>query len=101
MISLRIPADPTKNVPGQSILSNIGLVFRSGIAIAGLGVALLISTANQLINVVFGVWLNQSFGMQLAALGGASIVIGIAEFFDRLDSRRTFMPRVLTSFNRR
>ena len=40
---------------------------------------LLICTANQLVNVVFGVWLNQSFGLQIAALGGASVVIGIAE----------------------
>ena len=40
---------------------------------------LLICTANQLVNVVFGVWLNQSFGLQIAALGGASALIGIAE----------------------
>jgi len=39
----------------------------------------LICTANQLVNVVFGVWLNQSFGLQIAALGGASALIGIAE----------------------
>jgi predicted MFS family arabinose efflux permease len=40
---------------------------------------LLICIANQLVNVVFGVWLNQSFALQIAALGGASAVIGIAE----------------------
>ena len=46
---------------------------------AGLGVMLLICTANQLVNVVFSVWLNQSFGLQIAALGGASALIGVAE----------------------
>ena len=79
VILFLIPADPKARDHDQSPLANIAQVFRSGTAIAGLGVTLLICTANQLINVVFGVWLNQSFGMQIAALGGASIVIGIAE----------------------
>ena len=35
--------------------------------------------ANQLVNVVFGVWLNQSYGLQIVALGSASAVIGFAE----------------------
>ncbi len=74
-----IPADPSSKTSDQTILANFGLVLRSGTAVAGLGVMLLICTANQLVNVVFGVWLNQSFGLQIAALGGASALIGIAE----------------------
>ena len=78
-ILLLIPPDPLPQGNKQSILVNFGLVSRSGTALAGLGVMLLICTANQLVNVVFGVWLNQSFGLQIAALGGASALIGIAE----------------------
>jgi predicted MFS family arabinose efflux permease len=42
-------------------------------------VGLLISTANDLVNVVFGAWLEIEFGLQVVALGLASAVIGIAE----------------------
>ncbi len=74
-----IPPDTKAHTKSQGILKNFQLVIRSGTALAGLGVMLMICTANQLVNVVFGVWLNQSFGMQIAALGGASALIGIAE----------------------
>ena len=78
-ILITIPPDSTSSNNTQSILINFNLVLRSSTALAGLGVMLLICTANQLVNVVFGVWLNQSFGLQIAALGGASALIGVAE----------------------
>jgi predicted MFS family arabinose efflux permease len=74
-----IPPDKVKKTDERRVLGSFGLVFRSTPALAGLGVMVLICTANQLINAVFGVWLNQSFGLQIAALGGASALIGIAE----------------------
>jgi predicted MFS family arabinose efflux permease len=67
---------------------------------------LLICTANQLINVVFGVWLNQSFGLQIAALGGASVVIGVAELIgeggvsaiaDRIGAKKAVAYGLVTS----
>jgi len=36
-------------------------------------------SSNEVINLVFGVWLEVSFGLKLAALGAASAVIGISE----------------------
>lgn len=48
-------------------------------ALAGLSISLLISGANELVSIVFGVWLEGTFGLQIAALGVASIVIGVAE----------------------
>ena len=66
-------------------------------ALAGLLISLLISSSNELISIVFGVWLEGTFGMQIAALGAASIVIGVAELggegaviglADRLGKRR-------------
>ena len=101
-----IPPDGAKPPAGESALTKIGQVFRSGTALAGLGVMALICLANQLINVVFGVWLNTSFGMQIAALGGASVVIGLAELLgeggvsalaDRLNKQRAVLYGILGS----
>jgi predicted MFS family arabinose efflux permease len=79
VVLILIPPDSISTERTQSILRNFQLVIKTGTALAGLGVMLLICTANQLVNVVFGVWLNQTFGLQIAALGGASVLIGIAE----------------------
>ncbi len=78
-VILMIPTDPLSRKTNSSIVKNFRSVLASTSTLAGLGVTLLISAANQFINGVFGVWLNTSFGMQIAALGGASVVIGIAE----------------------
>ncbi|NQS90834.1 MAG: MFS transporter [Chloroflexi bacterium] len=78
-ILLIFPPDIPPAKTRLTIFSNFGLVFKSRTAMAGLIVMMLICLSNQLINVVFGVWLNDSFGLQIAALGGASAVIGLAE----------------------
>ncbi|MAT40809.1 MAG: hypothetical protein CL609_00595 [Anaerolineaceae bacterium] len=46
---------------------------------AGLVFGVAISCANEVVNLVFGVWLEDQFNLQLAALGAASAVIGISE----------------------
>jgi len=79
VILLLFPVDKPSEESRPSIIKNFSLVFKSGSALAALAVMLFICLANQLVNVVFGVWLNDSFGLQIAALGGASAVIGIAE----------------------
>ena len=74
-----IPPDSVSKRTSPSILKNMGLVFSSSSALGGLGVMILIGFSNQLVNAVFGVWLNESFALQIAALSGASAVIGISE----------------------
>ena len=54
-------------------------VFSSMPAIAGISIALWASVANELVNITFGVWLEDSFGLKIAALAGASAVIGLSE----------------------
>lgn len=97
VVLVLIPPDSISKNGTKSIQGNFKLVLGSRATLAGLGVMLLICTANQLVNVVFGVWLNQSFGLQIAALGGASALIGIAEllgeggvsaFGDRIGTRK-------------
>jgi predicted MFS family arabinose efflux permease len=60
-------------------LSNVRSVLRSIPALAGISIALWASAANEMITLVFGLWLTDSFGMKIAALAGASAVIGLAE----------------------
>lgn len=75
-------------------------VLRSPAALAGIAVILAVSMSNEIVNLVFGVWLEDSFGLKLAALGAAAAVIGAAEFggeglvvatVDRLGKTRALM----------
>ncbi|HEX8991365.1 MAG TPA: MFS transporter [Anaerolineales bacterium] len=59
--------------------SRLRTVFTSVPALAGVSVALCAAIANESVNLVFGVWLADSFRLQIAALAGASAVIGAAE----------------------
>ncbi|MFH1633242.1 MAG: MFS transporter, partial [Chloroflexota bacterium] len=48
-------------------------------AMAGISIAMWASAGNELVNIIFGVWLEDSFGLKIIALAGASAVIGISE----------------------
>ena len=48
-------------------------------ALLGLTMGLFTSASNEVVNLVFGVWLEDSFGLRIAALGAASAVIGLSE----------------------
>ncbi len=76
---------------------NLSLVFRHGPAVAAILLSVLSAAANESINIIFGVWIADLFGVQLAALGAASAVIGLSElsgeglvgfFTDRLGKTR-------------
>jgi predicted MFS family arabinose efflux permease len=104
VVILVFPGDQPSSEERPTVLENFGLVFKSWSALAALSVMLFICTANQLVNLVFGVWLNDSFGLQIAALGGASAVIGIAElvgeggvsaFSDRISKEKAVLIGVV------
>ena len=91
-----LPKDiPQVNPPRSR--DNFRLVLTSLPALAGLAIGLLATAANEQVNLVFGVWLEDSFGLKIAALGAASAVIGFSEmgaeglvaaFVDRLGKLR-------------
>lgn len=87
----RSTAPSGKNV--RAVLTNIP-------ALAGISIALWASAANELVNLIFGVWLEDSFGLKIAALAGASAVIGLSELsgegFVALTTDRLGKPRALT-----
>lgn len=62
-----------------ALFKNLGSVITYGPALAGLAIGVCVAAANETINLIFGVWIEDSFGVQLLALGAASIVIGLSE----------------------
>lgn len=62
--------DSTKNI--RSVLTYIP-------ALAGISIAIWASAGNEMITLIFGLWLEDSFGLKIAALAGASAVIGLSE----------------------
>jgi predicted MFS family arabinose efflux permease len=73
------PCRDTNHVPARNPWANFGVVLRNAPALAGISIALWASAANELVNLIFGIWLEDSFGLQIAALAGASAVIGFSE----------------------
>jgi DHA1 family inner membrane transport protein len=78
--------------------SNFRIVLTHKPALAGIVFAVLISLGNEVINLVFGVWLEDSFGLKITALGLVAAIIGFAELggealvsglVDRLGKRRS------------
>jgi predicted MFS family arabinose efflux permease len=65
--------------PFTASVENVRAVLTSLPALAGVSIGLWASAANELVNLIFGVWLEDSFGLKIAALAGASAVIGISE----------------------
>jgi predicted MFS family arabinose efflux permease len=81
-----------------------GRFGRSGLAF--LLVAGFFALASEMIIVVFGAWLEDSFGLSLAALGAAAILIGASElagegatfaFTDRIGKRRAVLLGLIVS----
>jgi predicted MFS family arabinose efflux permease len=64
---------------GVSPLHALRQVTASRVAMAGLAVGLIATLANEMVSIIFGAWLENRFGLQILALGGASMVIGAAE----------------------
>ncbi|HIE24549.1 MAG TPA: MFS transporter [Anaerolineales bacterium] len=74
-----IPNDGTRVGTRDSLRQNFRLVFNSLPAKVGLTVTLLSIMGNEIINLIFGVWLEDSFGLQIAALGASAAIIGASE----------------------
>ncbi len=92
-----MPRDQPLSEPAHGFWRGLGKVLAYAPARAGLAVGLLASAANEVINLIFGVWMEESFGLQILALGGTAALIGVAELggetlvgalVDRLGKRR-------------
>jgi predicted MFS family arabinose efflux permease len=92
-----IPANPIPKTDRNKIWGNLGRIARSWPAVAGLLVGILISSANETVNLIFGLWIENQFGINFAALTAAAVVIGLSElggevltgaFLDTVGKRR-------------
>ncbi len=74
-----IPGTDSHYQPDRRSRIHWRVILTSIPALACAFIALWSSAANEMVNIVFGVWLSDSFNLQIAALAGASSVIGLAE----------------------
>lgn len=72
-------AEHASDSPRPASRQNFRTVLTSIPALAGISIAVWASSANEIVNLIFGVWLEDSFGLKIAALAGASAVIGLSE----------------------
>jgi predicted MFS family arabinose efflux permease len=101
LIWIWVPKDPP--VDGRDatrLLHKFGEILATPTAVTALFFTGLICVANEIINLTFGVWMEASFGLQLAALGASAAVLGAAELSgeglvalvtDRLGKRRSIL----------
>lgn len=92
-----IPVEDPHHEPASSPWAHFRTVLTHRPTLAAISIALWASAANEMVNLIFGVWLEDRFGLKIAALGAASAVIGISElsgeglvalFTDRLGKPR-------------
>ena len=96
-VLLMLPRDAPPRAGGAGMGADFRTVLTFAPVLAGLCLVSFVSTANEMVNLVFGVWLERSFGLKIAALGAAAAVIGLSElcgeglvalFVDRLGKPR-------------
>jgi predicted MFS family arabinose efflux permease len=96
IISLIIPATPPTAGSWRELRTGVREIL-SRSPLFGLLLALLLTLGNQTVSIVFGIWMEEAFGLQLEQLGAASMVIGLAGlagvgcavlYTDRLGKRR-------------
>ena len=68
---------PVHHVDG--IFGNVKQIITSPTVLIAFSIGLLLTAANEVVNLMFGVWLEDSFKLQIAALAGASAIIGLSE----------------------
>ena len=106
LLFIFLPNDkPTVNEE-QTIFSDLKKVLAYKPALIGLVMGFLILAGNEVVNVVFGVWIQNSFGLQITALSAASAIIGFSELsgegitaliVDRLGKERTITLGLILS----
>lgn len=104
LLAWMLPADTPPRPGAANLWRNLGSVFIYPPALAGMMLGLSLNAANEVVNLVFGVWLGDSFGLDLAGLGATAAVIGFSElggellssgFVDRLGKRRSIAAGLL------
>jgi MFS transporter, DHA1 family, inner membrane transport protein len=78
-LAILVPESASRPHASLNLFHNLLRVAASPPALSGLAFGMLLSGANEIVNVVFGVWMEDRLGLQIMALGAASAVIGLSE----------------------
>ncbi len=93
-----IPRDHPAARSAGSSWRNLGRVFTSRLGLTALAFSILLTAANEIVNLVMGVWMEDQFAFQVTSLGALAIGVGLAEllgetlvgvFVDRLGKIRS------------
>ncbi len=96
LLAWMLPKDPAPPVGQPGFLHNLVKVITYRPAVAALVMAGLYTAANEVITLVYGVWVEQTFSLNIASLGVTALAIGISElggealvtaFTDRIGKR--------------
>ena len=79
VLARMLPRDPAPQDGRPGLRRNLRAVVTYPPALAALSIGLAATVGNEVVNLVFGVWMEDSFGLQIAALGAAAAVLGLAE----------------------
>jgi predicted MFS family arabinose efflux permease len=77
ILTLQDSEKPARHAAG--IFGSVKDIFTSRTVLVAFSIGLSITSANEVVNLMFGVWLEDSFKLQIAALAGASAIIGLSE----------------------
>jgi predicted MFS family arabinose efflux permease len=101
-----VPNDlPAKGEP-VAVFADIRKVLKFLPAVMGMLMGLSFIIGNEMITIVFGVWMQDAYGLQIAALGAASAVIGFSELSgegiaaflaDRIGKERSIASGIIVS----
>jgi len=78
-LAMLIPAGKPAGGHNAGLQANFKKVLSYPPALAGLGLGIAISGGNELINLVFGVWMEDAFQVNISTLAIASSIIGFSE----------------------
>ena len=101
-----IPNETLPTPEAVTLFADIKKVLTYKPALIGMALGALILLGNEVVNVVFGVWIQDSFGLEITALGAASAIIGISELTgegltaflaDRLGKEKTITCGLIAS----
>jgi len=81
---LLIPGERAPADAGASGLADLGKALRYFPVLAAALTGILSAGANEMINLIFSVWIKDSFGLDFAALAIASVIIGTSELGSEL-----------------
>jgi len=63
----------------EGMFGHVKEIITTPVVLVALSIGLSMTAANEVVNLMFGVWLEDSFKLQITALAGASAIIGLSE----------------------